>query len=299
MIENHSQSTTVSTILPIIAANKSIILHKAVYFFKEEDFHEFENLQLLIQVSDEFYGFTAFSVPEKKVKAWVLYQAKNNSPLSESELLEIKNEQYWLSYSYVKTIVVACGSSNTLIPESLYREENKLFNLMYGQKLTDVFLKDRIHVADAVNEYAIPFVLYQSIQAQFSSTVWHHNQSLLLQQTAQAEPYITVAISFHSIFISAEHNNKWVLLQNKTYQSPEDVLYHILNCIKQLGFDAEKTTIILEGMAEENSAVSNLLYQYVHNMQWNTNLQFSYPAEASSISKHTLALTDRLLTCVL
>ena len=274
-------------------------MHQLVYFFKEEDFNESENLQLLIQVSDEFYGFTAFNAIEKKVKAWALYQAKNNVSLSETDLIEIKNEQLWLSYTYVKATIIACGASSALLPEALYREENNLFNLMYGQKSTDIFLKDRINAADAVNEYSVPYVLYQSFQTNFSNTVWHHIQSLLLQQTASADARITVAISFHSIFITAEQNNKWMLLQNKTYQSPEDVLYHMLNTIKQLGFDGEKTSVILEGMAEADSALANLLYQYVNNMEWNTNLQFSYPVEASSISKHTLALTDRLLTCVL
>lgn len=270
-----------------------------VYFFKEEDFNESENLQLLIQVSDEFYGFTAFNALEKKVKAWVLYQAKNNVLLSEPDLIEIKNEQDWLSFTYIKTTIVACGASNILLPVLLYNKEYILFNLMYGQQSTSIFLKDQIKIADAINEYMIPDELYQLIQTHFKNTVWYHNQSLLLQQNASADERITVAISFHSIFITAEQNNKWMLLQNKTYQSPEDVLYHILNTIKQLGFDGEKTSVILEGMAEADSALANLLYQYVNNMEWNTNLQFSYPVEASSISKHTLALTDRLLTCVL
>lgn len=270
-----------------------------VYFFKEEDFNESENLQLLIQVSDDFFGFTAFNALEKKVKAWVLYQAKNNVSLSETDLIEIKNAQDWLSYTYIKTTIVACDASNTLIPEPLYNKENNFFNLMYGQKSSSIFFKDQIKIADAVNEYVIPNVLYQLIQTHFKNTVWYHNQSLLLQQTASTYARITVAISFHSIFITAEHNNKWMLLQNKPYQSPEDVLYHILNTIKQLGFDGEKTTIVLEGMAEADSALAILLHQYVNNMEWNTNLQFSYPVESSSISKHTLALTDRLITCVL
>ena len=298
MIENHSQSTTISTILPIIADNKSTILLQAVYFFKEADFQPSENLQLLIQVSDEYYGFTAFNAVNKKVLAWVFYQAKNNTALTELDLLEIKTEQNWLNDSYKQTTIVVCGANNTLFPKVLSTAENNLLNLMYAKKVTDVFLKDQIIAADAVNEYSVANTLYQLVQTHFTNTVWYHIQSLLLQKTPPVEPCIMVTISFHSIFINAAQNSKWILLQNKTYQTPEDVLYHLLNCIKQLGFDEEKTTILIDGMVEENSALTSFLYQYLHIMEWNTNLQFSYPPEASSISKHTLAPIDRLLTCV-
>ncbi len=272
---------------------------QAVYFFKEEHFKQSENLQLLIEVSDEFYGFAAFDAVAKKVKAWVLYQAKANTSITETELEYIQNEQPWLHYFYTKTTIVDCDARNSLLPKALYSDGKHTTQLMYGVQATDILLKDDITVFDAVNLYSISNEVYHLFQANFANAIWKHKQSLLLKQTASSEPCLTVTIKFHSIFIAAAQHNKWILLQRKQYQTPEDVLYHILNTIKQLGFDEENTSVILEGMVEEKSALASLLHQYLYNMQWNANLEFQYPEEASSISKHTLALTDRLLTCVL
>ena len=274
-------------------------MRQAVYFFKEEDFQQVENLQLLIEVSDEFYGFAAFDAKEKKVKAWVLYQTVATLSISEAELLQIKKQQAWLNFRYTKTTIVDCDARNTLLPQVLYSEGNNACQIMYGKKPADIILKDYLPAADAVNIFSVADEMYHLFQANFENTIWCHKQSLLLKQSASNNASLTITIKFHSIFIAAAQHNKWVLLQRKQYQTPEDVLYHILNTIKHLGFDEKKTTVLLEGMAEENSALAALLRQYLYIMQWNTNLEFIYPLEASSISKHTLALTDRLLTCVL
>ncbi len=257
---------------------------------------------LLLQVGADFLGLAVFSPETKKVYSWTLFHT--GSPLGQAlqheDLSTIKEQLSWLQGTFRKILFVDYTSNNSLIPLHLGLDEEKelLLKWTLGNVQDAVMMKDLIAAKDISNYYTIPASVVHVLNQLFPSGCWWQVQSFLMAKEVADEPTLTVDIFFNEILIGVSNKGSW-LLQNKfSYKAPEDVLYHILNCIRQLNLQNEETEVIIQGLVDEQSALARLLNQYLHKPIWKQNLSFNFPNGETELPNHILALTDRLLTCV-
>jgi hypothetical protein len=270
------------------------LLHP-VYFFKNNSV-DIAAQHLLVQNGAAFCGFVLYDKLQKTVNAWVLYETKEH--LNEQLLNEIITAKDWLKVSFQSVTIVDYTHRNTLVPRQLISTgaEEMISNFLPGSFQNTVALEDA--AGEALNLYKTDAAAYVALNKQFINAQWLHHESLVMKQAPAQEPIITVEIWFNTMLLFAQQNGKWLLLQQRTYQTPEDVLYHILNC-KQQHAMADDVQVVLRGMVETNSALYQLLHQYILNLDLQQQLVFEYPHNISDIAAHTKTLIDRILTCVL
>jgi Protein of unknown function (DUF3822) len=267
------------------------LLHP-VYFFKNNEV-EPSAQHLLVQHGNCFCGFVLYDKEKKHVNTWVLYETK--SGIDELLLANIVQQQDWLKSSFQSILIVDYTERNTLLPKTFVKADTAIMELMIGSSQHTVSMEDA--AGDAVNLYQVPSAAYIAVNRFFTNARWLHHESLVIEQPASEEAVITVEIWFNTIFIHAEKNGKWLLLQQRNYQTPEDVLYYILNCRQQWQM-GEEVLIQLQGMVEEKSALYNLMYQYFQKLELQKELLYYFPSNTTDIPPHTKTLIDRILTCV-
>ncbi|MBX9785658.1 MAG: DUF3822 family protein [Chitinophagaceae bacterium] len=265
-----------------------------VYFFKNNE-AEFSQQHLLVQNGNSFCGFVLYNKNDRKVNTWVLYKIKTS--LNEELLAEIMQQQEWLGNRFRSVQVVDYTQHNTLMPKHLLQSGYEYLpgNLMLGNLHNTVLLQDA--AGEALNLYHVPSSAYVGFNRLFENAEWLHHESVVMKQTAAEDAIITVEVWFSTVLIYAQQKGKWQVLQQKNYETPEDVLYHILNCKQQFQM-GDEVKVVLQGMVEENSALYNLLHQYILNLELNNDLVFEYPYNTTDIPHHTKQLIDRILTCV-
>jgi Protein of unknown function (DUF3822) len=258
------------------------------------------NLSLLVQAGDGFIGFAAFDVKQKQVHAWVVYEMEqtNSATVCNEKINSITQAQPWVLKNYERAILVQHTSKNVLVPSSFHQEQNKesLFELMYGKQHDDLYVKDMVLQQGLVNHYAVNGALAVVLNQHFTKGQWWHVQSLLLTKDPSQQSKVTATIWFNELHLTVEHNGKWLLLQSYNYHTPEDVLYYILNAIEQFGLTLADTTVLLQGMVDQKSALYDVLYGYIEKLELNTTIQFKFPATDYPV--YLTASLDQLLACV-
>lgn len=268
-----------------------------VYFLKEEQTSELDSpgLELVVQAAADFIGFLLVNKSATKVVAWALYK---HSGLLRNELDTLLEKESWMAGRGIKTSIISYSHRTVLIPAEIQEPEQQesVFELMYDRHPDELRLLDAVSHLQAVNLYAVPAESVQLLRSMYPAAKWHHQQSVLANRSASVEPLLQIEIYFNHLFISVENNRQWLLLKSACYQTPEDVLYALLNTIQQLELDPENTRIAISGMVDQQSALANLLHQYIHNLDWNHELTYQF--SSTDLSTHTLALADRIATCV-
>jgi predicted metal-dependent RNase len=159
-------------------------------------------------------------------------------------------------------------------------------------------VKDIVLQQSLVNHYAVDADLASLLNKRFPKGEWWHVQSLLLTKTAAGGVRVTATIRFNEVQLTVEKNGNWLLLQSYNYHTPEDVLYYILNAMQQLDLTQEETTVYLQGMIDQHSALYDVLHLYILNLQLKDELQFSFPAATEEHPVHLSSSLDQVLVCV-
>lgn len=257
---------------------------------------------LLVQSGEGFLGFAAFQPVEKKVYGWVLYKAdqSQSTAITTEKLQEMMAANTWIGAAYKKVVLVQFSSANVLVPAILNKDEDKeiLVELVYGKRKHDFFEKDFVLQQNLVNHYTVNETAGALLNAQFPQGQWWHVQSLLLTRQAARETRITATIWFNTLQLTVEKNGNWLLLQSYDYRTPEDVLYYLLNVMQQLGLSQEETTVYLQGMIDQRSALYDVLYNYILNLQLKEELLFTFPVATEEQPVHLSASLDQVLACV-
>lgn len=257
---------------------------------------------LLVQAGSDFIGFASFSPVEKRVHGWVVYQldavVANMQP--EEKLSAIAAANTWVHSNYQKIIMVQYAPGNVLLPAILNKDEGKenLLEMALGPQQNKLYVKDIVLQQSLVNHYVVDGTLGALLNKRFPKGEWWHVQSLLLTQAAKGGSTVTVTIRFHEVQITVERNGQWLLLQSYSYHTPEDVLYHILNAMQQLELSQEETTVWLQGMIDQRSALYDVLYNYILHLQLKEELTYQFPAATDEHPVHLSASLDQVLACV-
>lgn len=279
------------------------VLHPSVFIESAEAKHvDTATAYLLVQTGDGFIGFASFQPTEKKVNSWVLFELEQDITTSqlEDKLSNIAASYTWVHTNYQKVVLLQYASLNVLVPAILNSEAGKdqLLQLVHGPQTNHVLVKDIVLQQSVVNHYMVDAGIASLLNHRFPKGEWWHVQSLLLTKTAAGEARVTATIIFAEVHITIERNGNWLLLQSYSYHTPEDVLYYILNAMQQLDLTQEETTVYLQGMIDQHSALYDVLYLYILNLRLKDELKFSFPPATDEHPVHLSASLDQVLVCV-
>lgn len=190
---------------------------------------------------------------------------------------------------------IAVSPHYTLVPEPLFDAAGAehFLRLSYPANPGLSIHTHRLPGQELHVVYGWPTNLKQTVEAFFPGChVEHYTAHLLrsLLQAAGPHEQVAVHVQDFSLDILVIRNGRLLLLNTFSFQSPDDFLYYILLAYDRHGLNREEAPLRLLGEIEEGSAIYNLCYKYIRNVEFvNRPGNYAVPqpeGEAGTMSPH-------------
>ena len=247
-------------------------MHKPAFQIEISSISDEELLQSRLLVEVNPHAFTYVLLNQRNmspltVKHFQLEIGKDSS-LAET-LREILESDPLLRRTVKETLVIYNFPECSLVPEPLFSMDNnrEIIDTLHGDLQKGLILSEKIPWWELFNVYRISPDLHQLLQRSFTAGKYWHYYSLLLKSFKMFDsndPEDCIKVIFYSDKMIAlfVRDGKVQLVQTFLYQDTKDVIYHLLNCCRQLGLDRENVKLLVGGLIDRQSALSAELNKY-------------------------------------
>ena len=252
---------------------------------------------LVLQLGKSYIGYCIADEKTRVVHRWVVCNFTGSAIDALNELLHHHPN---LSEKFAKTVFVTDFSPSEIVPYTLASDTvlDQILTHRMGDLSGYALMKQPLPERGAVCCFAIPHSLDVFLKSRFAEATVVHLHALWLQKVDVDKQAISVCFLYHQMHICIQRNAQLQLLQEYAFETPEDALYHILNAANTLHINLNDTTVILEGMIDQQSAMASKLQQYIPNIVWSIPEVDRFPDASSDYPPAFLAFQDRLISCV-
>ena len=253
-------------------------MHKPAFQIEISSISDEELLQsrLLLEVNPHAFTYVLLNqrnMSPVTVKHFQLEPGKDH-PLHEV-LREIVESDPLLRRPVKETLVIYNFPESSLVPEPLFSVENnrEIIDTLHGNLQKGLILTEKIPWWELFNVYRISPDLHQLLQHSFTAGKYWHYYSLLLKSYKMfdsTDPEDCIKVIFYSDKMVAlvVRDGKVQLVQTFLYHDTSDVIYHLLNCCRQLALDHERVKMLVGGLIDRQSALSTELHKYFLRVQF-------------------------------
>lgn len=230
------------------------------------------NHQLIVELSK--HHFSCLVVTEQlNIVAFELFKLDEDELDFDDLMMEIMRESRLLDKSYTETKVYANSPFAVLIPAGQFNKQiaEDYLSVSFGEAHRQVMRYDELSAdMGIVTAFRLEEEVPEQINRRLIMVEFHHVFSKmaehLLQQDNKATDKIKVQFYYKHIIVGVMKNSKLHLVQFFNYQTPEDVLYYLLNICQQLGLHTAQVVLEISGMIDLQSALYNELNKYFANI---------------------------------
>lgn len=217
-------------------------------------------------------GLNGFSFCIRNNAEILALESYNNS-LSQLEDTIEKNK--WLSKEYASTNISISTKKYTLVPSSLYKNEDRKKYLELNHIRTDQLdvLADEIKPIDSFSVYGISKAEQEIITTFFpKSTVKHfssrHIPNMLVKHKNIEGQKMMVNIDYKQMHITVIDNSKLTYFNVFNHKNAHDCIYYMLFVCEQLELNPESLLLELMGNVKKESELYELAYTYIRNVNF-------------------------------
>lgn len=253
--------------------------------------------QLIVQIGLDGVQLAVKEIRKNKFIALENYQFKDvfsfDIVTDLWDMLALESKLILPKYKQVTCIVV--NNHSTIVPAPLFDAGKKTAYLQFNSSIeeSDWIGVDDIKNLDAKNIFAIPLVLKEKLDSQFSGLTYHHCstvllESLLVQNKNQASKKFIVHIH-HSRFEAIVLEGKKLVFYN-TFQflTPEDFIYYLLFIYEQLQMNPETQEAVFIGDVEKNSELFNWALRYIRTVKMGERTDTAdYSYQLQTLPRHS------------
>lgn len=249
------------------------------------DINMTQNYELSIQMSPDGLVFSILDNIRNKYVLLRSFEPDNNKYFTVDEIRDIIGKDDFLTKTYKKVSIIMPSPKVTLIPAPLYdpgrKEEYFELNLIKDDNETVV--ANKIAEPDSFAIFSVSKPLFE-LSGQFYPAVspFHHIKPLLSQISHYSK---SEHGTYTHIHIEREYFNMLILDQNMlkfsntfTYRNISDILYYVLNVIKNYG-DSNDKTIHFSGLTGKYDDLYSNFAIYIKDLKFTGptgNYSFSY-----------------------
>jgi len=223
------------------------------------------------------------------------YVAVKNDDFSESsrtsyvdKIKDVIKSDAYLNKSYKSVDLIFRSEKFTLVPGELFNKSflKSYFKFNLNYKDDEEIHFNRLKEADAYNLFAIPANITTFLVNKFPEVKFYQqgtpiieNLILKTKESKSDSPTVFINVFKDSLDFISVSKGKLLFYNIFKYRTPEDFLYFILNNLKCLGYEANKTEFILAGDIDENSELYLKTYKYFANYKFakvNSEYSFSF-----------------------
>ncbi|MBS1745128.1 MAG: DUF3822 family protein [Bacteroidetes bacterium] len=229
---------------------------------------DLSDVQLLIEAGKNHIACWCRSNNNGKLKAFEFFQSGNYKAGDFERLIDnVRLHSRLLTMPVSKTYFFWNTNESLCLPGSINNESflQSNFQLLFGDA------DDKKIQSLAINGYLVAWRMEENLQQiaseNFRGASFTH-QYVPLLGAALSDKTDGLHIFFYPFYFTlfAFRDGKLLFAQTKKYNTPEDVLYHILNTCEQYNIE-KNTQVYCGGFIDAQSKLYETLYQYLEGMQ--------------------------------
>ena len=221
-----------------------------------------------------------------------------------SDLIKQIGSEDLLKQNYASSTLSYSNFDSTIIPSSLFIEEekSKYFNFISDQH--GVTKSEPIHQIDATIIYSIPNKLDQIIKEIQPDIIERNTTAILINQIikqyqSSEKRTLFLILNKDKIEVLVMKEDKLYLHNIFAYTNEKDILYYILYIYEQLELDPNKNPIYIYGNVDRQDDLYLLLYKYIQEVRFGSRNQGTIVSDNINIVKrHEYYALFSQITCV-
>jgi hypothetical protein len=237
-----------------------------------------EQYELSIQLAPDGFSFCIFHPEVNKflsIETVKFLHVNSNTDFVKMFEQKVSTDE-WLSCVFKSTKISFENNTSTLIPASLYSEDDKALYASFNISLPPDHncYTDHIKSIDAYLIYTIPEVLASKIQQLFpghklTSASANLIESLLINYKnigSGKRMFVNVKEAFLDIVIIED--KQVIFFNTYAYKSTEDFIYFIIFVIEQLNLNPEYIELTFSGFIDKKSKLFEKAYTYIRHINF-------------------------------
>lgn len=233
---------------------------------------------LLVLIGAGTFSYAVMSPLQRKFLALKSYSYQPKTvAMADLEMIEHIFDADRLLFTAFKEVLLAFDSpDNTLVPEAHFQPQLKkdYLRAVLPEKIHEAVLTDLLPELGIVNVFAVDKDMLGFLRKEFSTDRVIHAHSALLKayqadrdvQHPEGIACIEVAAQQFTLTIYAAGTLQ--MQQQYTYRSGLDIVYYIVNSLRQLGFAEQESRIKLGGAVTQDSQVYQELNRFLPRLEW-------------------------------
>ena len=209
---------------------------------------------------------------------------------------EMLGSMEWMRKPFHSKKIIISNSKSTLIPAALYSKEEKEGYLDFNmeREQDDIVLSDWLENLGVYNVYSLAGKLQQEIRVAFPGAKLCHVSSVLIEslfvnyKNLMGDGRIFLNVRDEAFDLVLFQGKQLSYVNSFLFRAPEDLVYYVIFVIEQMNLNPEETPIVLLGDTDKRSAIYDLLFRYIRNLDFaGRNETFNYSYVLNDIPPHS------------
>lgn len=253
--------------------------NKSFSIYSGDDFTVEENDQLVIEMAKSHMACIVRNETAKAITAYELFSFAEDETLSFAKLFDkIATNSPILSQGFNSTSVYVNNELCVPVPIFKFNKEiaGDYLNLVFGEDPSAKIQFEHLPIEPGImNVFRVNEDWYNFLNQYFHKPTYRHTYSNIISRVAykrSVDPPEVISIQFYNSFIivTVLKEGTFHLIQTFTYETPEDVLYYLLNLTRQLELFNKKLRLEISGMIDLNFQLYRELIKYFKNVTVHT-----------------------------
>jgi hypothetical protein len=247
-------------------------------------------------------GLSFIILEEGVSRALVIYHFEAGTSITVVDHInDIITDHPVLQQKFKKVHIIYGYPVSVLVPQQFINSNNHsaLLELVFGDTNDMVLRTELLEKKSLTNIYGVPAEIEQVLSRYFEFAESGHIYSLLPGVADEAGHHLYCIFGTGELKAIVIKDGQLQAMQNFCYKTPEDVIYHLLNCCKCFDIDPDEIDIRLSGMIDESSPLYKELYKYFLLLNFDVLPEkFEYPEEIKQFPEHYFSHLYSLAACV-
>ena len=266
----------------------------------QHDWTQDNQVKVIVEIGD--YGIAIMILHDKsnQISGLMVYGIDLSDEVYEHVLTTLKEVE--INRNQVKDIRVFYNfKASLLVPKKYYNPmlTDDMINLMHGEGFEEENKTDLIKEHEMYNLYRVPNNIINYFNSNFPEAKYFHSSSCQIGKASEGFT-MRCLVFYDAIKLILQNNGSLIFTQQYQIKSPENVVYHLLNCCKQHDLSPSEIKLNISGMISDDSN----LYENIYNYFLNVTLQehenhFSFVENFDQFPKHFFTHLTELTQCEL
>jgi hypothetical protein len=244
--------------------------NKNFSIYSSEPFLVEDNDQLILEIADSHVACLVTKENKKDIAAFELYTFNQVEGANFGELFSNIRQQSKLLNASVSGVSIYTNNERC-IPVPIFKFNKEIasdyLGLVHGEDQLAKTLFEHLPIDPGImNVYRMQEDNYAYLMQQFERPTFHHTYSNILKRLAGAteSKKQLITIQFYNTFmiVAVMKDSVLQLIQTFIYETPEDVVYFLLNIAQQFEMFNPSLTLKISGLIDTNFKLYRELITY-------------------------------------